>query len=193
MKTKFLILIPFIFIACKEIDIEKVVKEDNLSGEKKDYLIACEKYDNARSCNAIAAAYSRGEGAVENEDKALLYYEKACNLAIKLNPDEIQKIQSEIGFWPCSSAAGMYRAKVKKGFKDGSEDKVLELHKKDCLNGFDDYRSCLNVAKYYEKRQKYSQAREYYLRSCLKSEVCLGFGVCDVCRGGSNYLEILYK
>lgn len=165
-------------------DIEKVAKEDNLSGEKKDYLIACEKYDNARSCNAIAAAYSRGESAVKNEDKALLYYEKACNLAIKLNPDEIQKIQSEIGFWPCSSAAVSYGEKAEKGFKDGSEDKALELDKKDCLNGFDDaLMSCFDVAEHYKERQKYSQAREYYLRSCLKSWFCLG----------SNYLEILYK
>ena len=168
MKTKILILIPFIFIACKEIDIEKVAKEDNLSGEKKDYLIACEKYDNARSCNGIAAAYSRGEGAVKNDDKALLYYEKACNLAIKLNPDELQKIQSEIGFFPCEIAGGEYAKKVKKGFKDGSEDKALEFYKKTCLNGFDDYFSCSYVAKNYEQRQKYSQAREYYLRARLK-------------------------
>lgn len=185
MKAKIFILIPFIFLACKEIDIEQVAKEDNLSGENKDYLIACEKYDNAKSCNAIAEAYRRGEGAVKNEDKALLYYEKACNLAIKLDPNELEAIEMEKYFSPCWDAGYGYRKKLKRGIKDSRyEDKALEFYKKDCLNAFGGS-VCASVAAIYEDKHIYNKAKEYYLRHCLKEDACMG--------RGDKYIEILRK
>lgn len=174
-----LIVLSFAFLACGE-DIEKTAKDDGLSSENKDYLIACEKYDNIGACNVLARRYEDGEDAVKNEDKALKYYEKSCWLKAdkfrSSSDDEFLKIIENLSehygsIYPCYKAGSLYKKKAKKGIDSKANfNKALKLHEQGCIhddNSMIDY-SCRDAYDFYKQKGELGKAFEFYVRNCVR-------------------------
>lgn len=145
MKRLLLFLIPFIFLACEK-DYKKIAEEDNLSGENKVFLEACEKNDDIYSCNELYFAYLHGEGAVKDREKAQIYRAKTCDLGYKLlksfgSMQEYEQWRESKGNYKidypsaiskaCWHSASYYYDRKELGFS-GSLEKLLEYSRKEC-------------------------------------------------------------
>ncbi|WP_137632913.1 hypothetical protein [Campylobacter sp. MIT 12-5580] len=142
------------FGCTSQVDIEQIAKDDKLNSQQKNYLEGCEKYDNIKACDKIAWSY---EYELENDDKALKYYEKSCNLAAE------QKILSKA----CDNAVDLYEEKLEAGIK-GSKDKALRYYELTCRTAdWGRVSACEDAAEIFIEKKDYQKAKRYALMSAL--------------------------
>lgn len=177
MRKIIVMVLGLLLFGCGEkVNIEQIVKDDKLNGEQKNFLEGCEKYDDAKACYEIAEAYNEEESSrsgyeekrgniIRNNDKALKYYEKSCDLVTKtLKSTPIQAWGNLYIYFSCREALNLYEKKEKAGIK-GSADKVLYYKELVCLNtnSFNGKWDCNEMAEHYIKEKDYQKAKKYKL------------------------------
>lgn len=175
------IIILCVFVGCKA-GIEQIAKEDNIRGEAKENLKRCEIEKDFKACGYLASAYKTGRMAKQSDEKATLYFEKACQLRneaydklVVSNLDELKSLRDKYGINPCDMAA--HKKLLQFGFKkygaflkSEKAKEIMPLYEQSCLNAEYTDSRCFLSAEYHLFNGNYDKAKEFGLLSCLKGE-----------------------
>lgn len=187
-KICYTLILCLFFMACTaNKDYDAIAKEDNLSSENKDFLEACDRFNNIPSCIRIFHAYEKGKGAVKDINKGIEYAIKACDVGIK----EFQKVDNRQEFDEfiekfdpnngnlgsniydtCGEVAEYYEKRYKKGLESNT-DKIKKYKQKQCdhpTSGSSDGYSCLDLAKLYKKEGDFKKAKYYAVRGYMLTD-----------------------